>query len=397
MNKIIFGASVLLISGAVMLSACSMNLGPETLPSTVVTTETTETEPTETSATIRPELTDPFSVALVTESVVEKNGQLSIKGKSLLNSKGEEVVLKGMTSYGIHDCVDFFNSDIIRTLAEDWGSDVLRIAITGDGADSAFMKDPDKYFDPICKICDMCISQGIYVIIDWDIHYDEAATENSKAAVDFFTRLSAIYATSPNIIYGVSNYDATPEEGVKDEWTKLIAPFASDVITAIRTNSPEAIVIVGAPNNGLDVDTIGKAKLKYDNVAYGCRLFSGNQKQEQRDKIKTAIDSGLCVFITEWGLTMNDSKGGVCYLESDRWSQFFEENKISWCNYGIGSFINNDSNALMLLSGKYNNDQKASHWPDGLISKSGLYAREQILKGKVASETSATESSAETT
>ena len=166
MNRLTYGISVLIISGAVFLSSCSTNLGPETLPSTTPSTEPTETEPEVTTKQTTPESTEPGSVALVTEKVVERYGQLTTKGTMLWSSKGEQVVLKGMSSYGIQDCMNFFTPDVVQTLAEDWGCDVLRITINGD-ADTGYMKEPDKYFDPICKIIDMCVNQGIYVIVDW--------------------------------------------------------------------------------------------------------------------------------------------------------------------------------------------------------------------------------------
>ena len=96
------------------------------------------------------------------------------------------------------------------------------------------------------------------------------------------------------------------------------------------------------------------------------------------------------MFVSEWGLCSIDMKGGIYYLESDKWLEFLSEYRVSWCIYAIGSKVNNDSNALNLLSDKYTDEQKAGHWPDGLISKAGLYAREQILYGKVNSETEET-------
>lgn len=393
MNKLSYGMSVFIISGALLLSACSTNLGPETLPSTKPTTASTETETSETSASVRAEVTDPFSTAVVTTKPVDINGKLTIKDSSLINSKGDPVVLKGMSTFGIQECGDFFTTEAVKTLAQDWGCDVIRLAITGS-ANEGYLKEPDKYFDPICKFCDMCINEGVYVIVDWNVGYDKSADENKAAAVDFFTRLSLIYADVPNIIYEVSNEDLTVDEEnpVKDEWGKAIAPFASDVIKAIRENSADSIVIVGVPNKGLDVDEAAKAKLKFDNIAYGCRIFSGSQSEDQRVKIKDVIDKDICVFVTEWGLCSVDCKGGVYFLESDRWIDFFRENHISWCNYAIGSPVNNDANALVLVSDKYNSDQKASHWPEGLISKSGKYAKDKILAGKVETETEATTS-----
>ncbi len=176
MNRLTYGISVLIISGAVFLSSCSTNLGPETLPSTTPSTEPTETEPEVTTKQTTPESTEPGSVALVTEKVVERYGQLTTKGTMLWSSKGEQVVL----------CMNFFTPDVVQTLAEDWGCDVLRITINGD-ADTGYMKEPDKYFDPICKIIDMCVNQGIYVIVDWKTLYNEqysGADDLVKAITD---------------------------------------------------------------------------------------------------------------------------------------------------------------------------------------------------------------------
>ncbi len=355
MNRLTYGMSVFIISGALLLSSCSTNLGPETLPSTKPTTESTETETSETSSSVRAEVTDPFSTAVVQGKVVDAYGKLTIKDSSIMSSKGDPIVLKGMSTFGIQECGDFFTS---------------------------------KYFDPICKFCDMCINEGIYVIVDWNVGYDKKADENKEAAVDFFTRLSLIYADVPNVIYEVSNEDLTVDEEnpVKDEWEKAIAPFASDVIKAIRENSPDSIVIVGTADKGRGIEDAAKAKLKFDNIAYGCRIFSGSQSEAQREKISEAVEKNICVFVTEWGLCSEDCKGGVYFLESDNWLDFFRENHISWCNYAIGSTVNNDANALFLVSDKYNSDQKAAHWPEGLISKSGKYAKEKILEGKVNSE-----------
>lgn len=403
MNRLTYGMSVFIISGALLLSSCSMNLGPETLPSTKPTTESTETETSETSSSVRAEVTDPFSTAVVSGKVVDMNGKLTIKDSNIMNSKGDPIVLKGMSTFGIEECGDFFTTEAVKTLVQDWGCDVIRLAVTGD-ANKGYLKEPDKYFDPICKFCDMCINEGVYVIVDWNVGYDKSADENKAAAVDFFTRLSLIYADVPNVIYEVSNEDLTVDEEnpVKDEWEKAIAPFASDVIKAIRENSPESIIIVGTSDKGRGIEDAAKAKLKFDNIAYGCRVFSGSQSEEQREKIREAVEKNTCVFVTEWGLCSEDCKGGVYFLESDNWLDFFRENHISWCNYAIGSTVNNDANALFLISDKYNSDQKAAHWPEGLISKSGKYAKEKILEGKVdtvpadAAETSDVSDSSET-
>lgn len=404
MNKILRGITVLGLAGAVLLCSCTTNLGPETLPSITTTTETTETEPTETEPTLPPEATEPSSVAVVTDSIVENTGKLSVNGTKIVNSEGEEVVLKGMSTFGIHNCEGFFTEETVKTLAEDWGCDVLRIAITGDKDIEGYMKDPDKYFDMVCKICDLCIEQGIYVIVDWDVAYYGEAEEIKEECVDFFKRLSVIYEDIPNLIYEVNSYPLFYEpaeedsDEVNDEWEDTIKPFATDVINAVRENDPDSIIIVGVPNKGIDFTSVTESWLEFENIIYGCRVFSGTNKQDMRDTITAMLDLEACVFVTEWSFCTEEMKGGIFTKESDKWAEFFEEKGISWCNTGIGSNIENDTNALDLNAENYTDAQKeGGHWPDGLITNSGLYARELLLKVTEVEDTEPTEPTDEET
>jgi len=392
------GLSVGILSGAVLLCSCSTNLGPETLPSTTPVTETSEeteiTEPTETEI---PEHTEPNSQAIITGSIVEAYGKLSIEGSSIKNSEGGDVVLKGISSYGIQECGDFFDKEVIKTLAEDWGCDVLRIAVTGDAAGEGYIKDPDKYFDTVCKICDMCEAQGIYVIVDWNVCYGEEAGEHTEAAVDFFSRLSAIYSESFNIIYEINNdpVKRDMEMSSETEWDECIWPFATAVIEAVRANDDNNIIIVGAPNYGLDVNESAVDPFEYSNIAYGCRIYSGPHNEAQRDKVSSALDEDVCVFVTQWGLSNEYGVGGIHPNETSKWIEYLDENSISWCNYAIGSNTSDDTNALNMDDERYTDEQKSNaHWPYGLLSESGNFAREQFLKIE---ETSEPEESAEET
>ena len=396
MSKFSYGISASVIAGAILFSSCSANLGPETLPSTTPYTEPTvetEPEPELTEETLPPEATEPASSAVVTEKIVESNGRLAIDGTNIVNAEGEPVVLKGITSFGIQDCEDFFTHDTIKTLAEDWGCDVIRIAITGDENSEGYLKDPEKYFDMVCKICDMCSEQGVYVIVDWNVCYLEDYDENKDAAVDFFKRLSAIYTESPNIIYEVTNDPVLTEEIEEDtdEWEDIIKPFVTDVIEAVRENETENIIIVGTPERGLDVDIASDSALDYDNIAYACRFFTGSQGDALKEKIRTAIDNEVCVFVTEIGFCNDQLFGGVFRKASGPWLEFLGENKISWCNYAIGNDSSNSANALDFSDENYTDEQRSGHWPDGLISDSGAYARDEFLKVEETAETTETE------
>lgn len=382
MNRFVRLGSAAVIAEVVLLSSCTTNLGPETLPSTTATTTPAETLPEVTEETEIPEHTEPSSYAVVTESIVEKYGALEIDGTELLNNEGDAVTLNGISSYGIQECYDFFTSEAVKTLAEDWGCDVLRITLTGDEDSEGYIKDPERYFDVVCKVCDMCIAQGIYVIVDWNILYKEDADENSEAAIDFFTRLSAIYSETPNVIYEIENNPFTIDEEMdaEDEWSDIIKPFAEGIIEAVRENSPDCIIIVGAPDMGSAIDVAAGSQIDYDNIAYGYKLFSGTLGDGERSKVSDALDEDACVFVTEWSLGSSNGWGGVFIKESTRWIEFFREYGISWCNYAIGSDAEDASNALKLYSDRYTEYQKYSgHWPDGLLSASGTFVREQFL------------------
>lgn len=398
MNKYKCAITATVIAEALLLSACSTDLGPETLPSTTPPTEATETIVETTEETVRPETTEPASTAVVTEHIVEKYGALAIDGSKIVNSEGEQVVLNGISSYGIQFCEEFFTADTVKTLAEDWGCDVLRIAVSGDEVSGGYLTDSDKYFDTVCKICDMCIEQGIYVIVDWNVCYLNENDENKEEAIDFFTRISNIYPDSPNIIYEVANEAVLHEESEEEvsEWEDIIKPFVTEVINAIRTNNPESLIIVDAPNNGKDIVTVSESKLDYKNLAYGYRFFAGSTGDADRDKAQKAIDSGMCVFAT-WGLSNDKGMGGVSVKKADKWIEFFSKNQVSWCNYAIGSNSADDFNALRLDAEYYTDEQKASHWPDGLLSESGHYIREQLLKTTETADTTETTESTEPT
>lgn len=365
-----------------ILTACSNKLDKETLPSVTETSET-ETEPSETT----PESTEPAhgpnSTAKVTDMPVPSHGQLAVSGTNLVDQNGEVVQLKGMSSYGINMCANFFNADIVQTLAEDWGCTVLRLAMTTKGNSDDYIRDPDKYFNEICEYVNQCIAQGIYVIVDWHILYDGDPNEYKAESVDFFTRLSALYGDQPNIIYEICNepngmrFD-NPDAPV--DWANTVKPYAEEVVAAIRANDPDNIIIIGSPNWSQDVDIASADPVSGTNLMYTCHFYAGSHGQELRDKVATAISNGAAVFVTEWGTTNDSGKGQLYTDESTEWINYLNENNISWCNWSIGGSDAEASNALKFKSSILTIEEKyAGHWPDEFITNSGLFVRGLIL------------------
>jgi len=397
MRKPHFIALSLLVAASIVMSGCSKKLDDETTPSTdtqPVETETaatepveTETEPSEseTETETEPSETEPrhgpFSTAVVTDKVVEKYGQLHIEGTHMVSENGDIVQLRGMSTYGLNGMYGFVNEASVQTLAEDWGCDIIRLAMYTATGDDNYISDPDKYFDQMCEYVDLCIAQGVYVMIDWHILYDGDPNTYKAEAIDFFSRISAIYADSPNVIYEICNEPNSSGEEVEVDWDNVIKPYAEEVIAAIRANDPDNIVIVGTPNWSQDVDAASMNPLDDENVMYTVHFYAGSHGQDHIDKVQTAIDNGVAVFCTEWGTTYDSGNGLVFVDESKMWLDFFDENSIGWCNWSIGGSSTEASNALRFISNVLTIEEKyQGHWPDEFISDSGLFVRAMLLR-----------------
>lgn len=379
-------AVALTVCVSIVFCACSSKLPPETLPVVPSTTTTSEnleeTVPVETSEQTEATL-GPCSTPQVLDVPVEVNGQLHVEGTQLVNEYGVPVQLKGMSSGGLQSCFQFFNDDVCDTLIQDWGCTVIRLAMTSHGLDNGYTYFPERYFNEVCGYMDTLIEHGVYVIVDWHILFDGDPTEYQEDAVDFFSRISALYGDYPNVIYEVCNepngmrYD-DPDSPV--DWDNCIKPYAETVIEAIRENDPDNIIIVGTPTWSQDVDVASLNPIDGDNIMYTLHFYAGSHGQDHRDKAQTAIDNGLPIFCTEWGVSMDSGNSGVYYTETLEWMEFLDANNISWCNWSIGTAILESSNALRLYSNHFTVEQKsAGHWPDEMLSDSGLFVRSLIL------------------
>ena len=375
------------LSVAFIIGGCSSRLPAETLPSIVPTMpvifdSVVETEQSQIPVETEPSI-GPMSTAQVTDIPVEVNGHLSVSGTTIVNEAGEPVQLRGMSSCGLISTYNFFTDEVVDTLVQDWGCSVIRLAMTTRGNDNGYTFDPDRYFEEVCGYTDTLIDHGVYVIIDWHILYDGDPNEYREEAVDFFSRISSLYGEYPNVIYEICNEPNgeridDPEQDV--DWNNTIRPYAEEVIAAIRENDPDNIIIVGTPNWSQDVDEAAQNPLSGDNIMYTLHFYAGSHGQDLMDKAQTAIDSGLPIFCTEWGTSRDSGDGGVFYDETNQWMDFLNQNGISWCNWSIGSSNTESSNALRLYSNNFTIEQKlAAHWPDEMLSPSGLFVRSLIL------------------
>ena len=132
-----------------------------------------------------------------------------------------------------------------------------------------------------------------------------------------------------------------------------------------------------------NIESIAANPIKGGNIAYAVHFSAGTDGEDLQTKIFNAKKAGVCVVATEWKTTDSSGVSAANPESTAKWLDFLEENKISWCNGFIGGNNNSNANALLFGSERYSiEDIFAGHWPDGLISESGIIVRDRLLAAK---------------
>lgn len=296
---------------------------------------------------------------------VGPNGSLSISGNQLVNQNNQAIQLKGMSSHGLQWFGHFVNHDSIQWLRDDWGINVFRAAMYTDPEADGYIAD-SSLKAKVKEAVEVAIDLGIYVIIDWHILHDNNPNMYKEEAKAFFQEMASLYGDYPNVIYEICN-----EPNGNVTWNGDIKPYAEEVIPVIRAQDPDNIIIVGTGTWSQDVDDAANNPLSYDNVMYAAHFYAGTHGQWLRDRIDSAMNQGIAIFVTEWGASSSTGGGGVYLQEAQQWVDFMEDRKISWANW---SLADKDESSAALLPGA----SPTGGWPDSQLSASGAFVKSQI-------------------
>ena len=300
----------------------------------------------------------------------ETHGKLSVKGTDIVDMNGDKYQLKGVSANVITWFPDYVNKEAFETLRDDWGANLIRLAMYTDTGDSyGYCSGGDK--DEILALVDKGVSAatelGMYVIVDWHILSDSDPNNHIDDAKEFFDKVSKKYAAQENVIYEICN---EPNGGT--QWSS-VKSYAETIIPVIRANDKDALIIVGTPNWSQDVDIASQDPITgYDNIMYAVHFYAATHKDDLRNKVKTALDNGLPVFVSEFSLCDASGNGGIDYDSSDEWFELINENNLSYSSWSLCN--KNETSALI------KSDSTATgSFSDGDLSDTGKYVRDRIM------------------
>jgi endoglucanase len=306
------------------------------------------------------------SVARKPVHPVVLNGALRVEGNQMINKAGLPPQLRGISlSWSLWGGKKYYNPELVGWLVKDFNISVLRASM-GVEPQGGYLTNQEEQLKLMTAVIDKAISEGIYVLIDWHDHNAEKHLEESKV---FFTMMAKKYAGVPNVIYEIFN------EPAKQSW-EVVKVYSVEVIKTIRKFDAKNIIVVGSPRWDQDVDVAAADPIKgFDNLVYSFHFYASdpNHQEKLRAKAELAMEKGLALFVTEWGVGESNGNGEFNLEKTERWMDWMEKNRLSWVNWNVTD--KNETTALMLPGAA-----ATGGWSIEQLTGSGKYIRSQLSK-----------------
>lgn len=297
----------------------------------------------------------------------DNHGKLQVEGTDIIDKNGDKYQLKGVSTHGIAWFPDYVNKDAFMTFRDDWGVNLIRIAMY-TAESGGYCTDGDKEYlkELVDKGVNDATELGLYVIVDWHILHDTNPLDNKEEAKKYFDEVSSKYSKYDNVIYEICN---EPNGGTT--WSD-IKSYAEEIIPIIRANHKDAIIIVGTPTWSQDVDIASSDPITgYDNIMYAVHFYAATHTDNIRNKVKTAINKGLPIFVSEFSICDASGNGAIDYEQADKWFELINNNNLSYAGWNVSN--KNETSSLIKSS-----CTKTSGWTDDDLSETGIWLKNTI-------------------
>jgi hypothetical protein len=131
------------------------------------------------------------------------NGQLHVCGVNLCNQFNNAIQLRGMSTHGLQWFGSCYNAQTIGVLANEWGGDVLRIAMYVD--EGGYVTNPAGFTAKVNTLVDLAEAAGMYAIIDFHILNPGDPNVHTADAKTFFQNVATRNAAKKNVMYEIAN------------------------------------------------------------------------------------------------------------------------------------------------------------------------------------------------
>ncbi|MBQ9007697.1 MAG: cellulase family glycosylhydrolase [Atopobiaceae bacterium] len=309
-------------------------------------------------------------------------GKLHVNGTQLVGENGEPVTLFGISTHGLAWFPQYVNADLFSELSA-WGANVMRLALYTDenggycaGGDQAQLR--GLVLDGVRFATDA----DMYVIVDWHILSDNNPWDHADQAKEFLSAISAELADHNNVLYEICN-----EPNGSTTWDD-VRSYAKEVIPLIRANDPDAVVIVGTPEWSQRVDQAAESPLDEQNVMCALHFYAATHRDDLRSRMVSAVQAGLPVFVSEFGICDASGNGAIDEASADAWLATMDELGISRVMWNLS---NKNESSAMIWSGC----DKVSGFEDEDLSRAGQWLKARLAGERDASATPTTAAAGE--
>ena len=258
---------------------------------------------------------------------------LSVSGARLTDQDGNPVQLRGISTHGLAWYPEYVNAECFRQLKEEWAANVVRLAMyTAESGGYCTGGNQEDLKALVKEGVEYATDCGLYVIIDWHILSDGNPNTYLDQAKEFFREMSGEYAEYENVLYEICN---EPNGGVS--WNDIKA-YAEQVIPVIREQDADGVILVGTPNWSQYVDQAAADPITgYDNIMYTLHFYAATHTDSLRDTMVKAVEAGLPVFVSEYGICDASGNGAIDRTQADKWMEVMDEYGISYVAWNLSN------------------------------------------------------------
>ena len=304
------------------------------------------------------------------------SGALHVEGSQLVDSNGQPIQLRGISTHGLAWFPQYVNEAAFSQFRREWNVNVMRLAMyTAEYGGYCSGGDKESLKQLIRNGVAYATAQDMYVIVDWHILSDNNPNTYKAQAKEFFAQMSKEFAGHNNVIYEICN-----EPNGATSWAE-IKSYAEELISVIRKNDKDAVIIVGTPNWSQYVDQAAANPITTSkNIMYALHFYAATHKNDLRSKMISAIQSGLPIFVSEYGICDASGNGAIDEMEANQWVNVMNQYGVS---YVAWSLSNKGETASIISS----SSSKTSGFTENDLTASGKWLY-KMLTGNATFQTS---------